>query len=72
MSKWIVMEGGGNSAETLPIAASNAVLRDNFGRSARGLVEASGFDGIDGIVPVFPTRLLPLYACLYTAELEQR
>ncbi len=39
--------GGGESAETFPIVASNAVLRDNFARSARGLVEASGLDGID-------------------------
>lgn len=39
--------GGGESAETFPIVASNAVLRDNFARSARGLVDASGLDGID-------------------------
>ncbi|KAK3393691.1 glycoside hydrolase superfamily [Podospora didyma] len=39
--------GGGNSAETFPIVASNTLLRDNFARSARGLVEASGLDGID-------------------------
>ncbi|KAL1835851.1 hypothetical protein VTJ49DRAFT_5970 [Mycothermus thermophilus] len=39
--------GGGASAETFPIVASNAVLRDRFARSARGLVEASGLDGID-------------------------
>ncbi|KAK3300187.1 glycoside hydrolase [Chaetomium fimeti] len=39
--------GGGDSAETFPIVASSAVLRDNFARSARGLVEASGLNGID-------------------------
>lgn len=39
--------GGGGSADTFPIVASNAVLRDNFARAARGLVEASGLDGID-------------------------
>ncbi|KAJ4297002.1 hypothetical protein N0V88_003918 [Collariella sp. IMI 366227] len=39
--------GGGGSAETFPVVASNAVLRDNFARSARGLVEASGLDGVD-------------------------
>ncbi|KAK4458797.1 family 18 putative glycoside hydrolase [Cladorrhinum samala] len=39
--------GGGASAETFPIVASNTLLRDNFARSARGLVEASGLDGID-------------------------
>ncbi|KAK0747798.1 glycoside hydrolase [Apiosordaria backusii] len=39
--------GGGASAETFPIVASNTILRDNFARSARGLVEASGLDGVD-------------------------
>ncbi|KAF4467854.1 chitinase [Fusarium albosuccineum] len=39
--------GGGNSSEVFPIVASNTLLRDNFARSARGLVEASGLDGID-------------------------
>ncbi|KAK4136599.1 glycoside hydrolase family 18 protein [Trichocladium antarcticum] len=39
--------GGGGSAETFPIVASNTILRDNFARSARGLVDASGLDGID-------------------------
>ncbi|KAI5462142.1 family 18 glycoside hydrolase [Mariannaea sp. PMI_226] len=39
--------GGGNSAEIYPIVASNTLLRDNFARSAHGLVEASGLDGID-------------------------
>ncbi|KAK5663576.1 hypothetical protein OQA88_4007 [Cercophora sp. LCS_1] len=39
--------GGSASTETFPIVASNTILRDNFARSARGLVEASGLDGID-------------------------
>jgi chitinase len=39
--------GGGNSSEIFPIVASNTLLRDNFARSAKGLVEASGLDGID-------------------------
>ncbi|RYP45299.1 hypothetical protein DL768_008339 [Monosporascus sp. mg162] len=39
--------GGGDSGEIFPIVASTTLLRDNFGRSARGLVEASGLDGID-------------------------
>ncbi|KAH6657155.1 family 18 glycoside hydrolase [Truncatella angustata] len=43
----ILSVGGGNSTEVFPVVAANPVLRDNFGRSARGLVEASGFDGID-------------------------
>lgn len=33
--------------ETFPQVANNHVLRDNFARSAKGLVDASGFDGID-------------------------
>lgn len=65
--------GGGNSAETFPIVASNAVLRDNFGRSARGLVEASGLDGIDGMAAVFPAHCLThLYICSLTAVQVQR
>ncbi|KAI1207060.1 glycoside hydrolase family 18 protein [Annulohypoxylon truncatum] len=39
--------GGGPSNENFPIVASDTLLRDNFARSARGLVEASGLDGID-------------------------
>ena len=44
--------GGGASAETFPIVASNTILRDNLARSARGLVEASGLDGIDSKPPL--------------------
>ena len=40
--------GGGDSVETFPVVANSPVLRDNFARSVKGLVEASGFDGIDG------------------------
>lgn len=47
--------GGGTSSETFPVVASNALLRDNFARSARGLVEASGMDGIDSMNPPFPS-----------------
>ncbi|KAI2604035.1 glycoside hydrolase family 18 protein [Hypoxylon fragiforme] len=43
----IMSIGGGTSTETFPIVASDTLLRDNFARSARGLVEASGLDGID-------------------------
>ncbi|SPO07697.1 related to chitinase [Cephalotrichum gorgonifer] len=45
--KVILSIGGGSSVETFPRVASNSALRDNFARSAKGLVEASGFDGID-------------------------
>lgn len=57
--------GGSASAETFPVVASSAGSRDNFARSARGLVEASGMDGIDGesflfflLPPVHPALLL--------------
>ncbi|KXX80181.1 Endochitinase B1 [Madurella mycetomatis] len=43
----VLSVGGGASNQVFPIVASNAILRDNFARSARGLVEASGLDGID-------------------------
>lgn len=43
----ILSIGGGNSSRNFPVVAASALTRDNFGRSARGLVEASGFDGID-------------------------
>lgn len=39
--------GGSGAGETFPMVAANALLRDNFARSAKGLVEASGLDGID-------------------------
>jgi len=42
--------GGANSAEAFPFVAANPLLRDNFARSAAGLVDASGLDGIDGSV----------------------
>jgi chitinase len=40
--------GGAASVETFPAVAASPILRDNFARSALGLVEASGLDGIDG------------------------
>lgn len=52
----ILSIGGGQSSQVFPTIAASAVLRDNFGRSARGLVEASGLDGIDSMArpPPFP------------------
>lgn len=41
--------GGAQASQIFPMVAANAVSRDNFGRSARGLVEASGLDGIDSM-----------------------
>jgi len=43
----IVSIGGGGASENFAIVSSTAATRDNFGKSVRGLVDASGFDGID-------------------------
>ena len=63
--------GGGNSSEIFPIVASSTLLRDNFGRSARGLVEASGLDGIDSgtspFLPLFLSLSLSLSNCFEPA-----
>jgi chitinase len=45
--KLILSIGGGAASQNFAAVAASAATRDNFGRSARGLVEASGFDGID-------------------------
>lgn len=45
----ILSIGGSQASAIFPIVAGSAVLRDNFARSARGLVEASGLDGIDSM-----------------------
>ncbi|RDW82659.1 chitinase-2 [Coleophoma cylindrospora] len=45
--KVILSIGGGAGSQNFASVASSALKRDNFGRSARGLVDASGFDGID-------------------------
>lgn len=47
--KLILSIGGGAASQNFPTVAASAATRDNFGRSARGLVEASGFDGIDSM-----------------------
>ncbi|GJN70505.1 hypothetical protein PLICBS_004563 [Purpureocillium lilacinum] len=39
--------GGPAACEIYPVVAGDSLLRDNFARSALGLVEASGLDGID-------------------------
>lgn len=58
----ILSIGGGQSSQVFPTIAASAVLRDNFGRSARGLVEASGLDGIDSmhLSPLFGPRSINL------------
>lgn len=45
--KLILSIGGGGASQNFATVAASAVTRDNFGKSAKGLVEASGFDGID-------------------------
>jgi chitinase len=45
--KLILSVGGGAASQNFATVASRALSRDNFGRSARALVQASGFDGID-------------------------
>jgi chitinase len=43
----ILSIGGPESSAAYPAVAASTLLRDNFARSALGLVEASGLDGID-------------------------
>ncbi|PSS08652.1 glycoside hydrolase family 18 protein [Amorphotheca resinae ATCC 22711] len=43
----IISIGGGGASQNFASVAASAATRDNFGRSAKGLVDASGFDGID-------------------------
>jgi chitinase len=44
--------GGGAGSRNFASVASTAATRDNFGRSAKGLIDASGFDGIDSMFSV--------------------
>lgn len=50
----ILSVGGGGSGQTFAAIAASPILRDNLARSARGLVEASGLDGLD-IVWQYPS-----------------
>lgn len=43
----ILSVGGGGASHNFASIASSAATRDTFGASCKGLVEASGFDGID-------------------------
>lgn len=45
--KVILSIGGGNASHNFAAVASKAVTRDNFGKSAYGLVRSAGLDGID-------------------------
>ena len=39
--------GGGEGSAPFPAVASNGIVRSNFAQSARQIVDAFGFDGID-------------------------
>lgn len=60
--------GGAGSPEIFPIVASDPLLRDNFARTALGLIATSGLDGLDstqGPVPTSsPTSSRTLFTCL--------
>ena len=43
----ILSVGGGAASHNFAAVAATAATRDNFGKSAKGLIEASGFQGID-------------------------
>jgi chitinase len=49
----ILSIGGGAASQNFASIAASAATRDNFGRSAKGLVEASGFDGVDSRLSPF-------------------
>ena len=53
--KLILSIGGAGASQNFAHVASCAAARDNFARSARGLVDASGFDGIDSMLFVTVT-----------------
>lgn len=39
--------GGGGASQNFAAVAANPVTRHKFGHSAKAIVEANGFDGID-------------------------
>lgn len=47
--KLILSIGGAGASQNFAQVASSAIARDNFARSVRVLVDASGFDGIDSM-----------------------
>jgi len=47
----ILSVGGGAASQNFQTVAASAATRDNFGKAARGLVEACGFQGIDSMSP---------------------
>ena len=47
----ILSVGGGAASQNFGTVAASAATRDSFGKSARELVDASGFQGIDSRFP---------------------
>jgi len=45
--KVILSIGGGGASQNFPVVAASTIARDNFGRSAYGLVKEADLDGID-------------------------
>lgn len=43
----IISIGGGAASQHFPQVAASAATRDHFGKSVRGLVDATGFNGVD-------------------------
>lgn len=54
--KVILSIGGGAASHNFAAVAANASTRDNFGRSARQLVDASGLDGIDSMLVFYVAK----------------
>jgi len=53
----ILSIGGGAASQSFATVAASAATRDNFGKSAKGMVEASGFQGIDSKLS-YPENLI--------------
>lgn len=61
--KVILSIGGGGASQNFAAVAASAATRDNFGRSARGLVDASGLDGIDSEWQTYTVKT-SIFVCL--------
>lgn len=59
--KVVLSIGGASGSEHFATVAASAACRDNFGRSAKGLITAAGFDGIDSTLD-FRDILFTLYS----------
>ena len=61
--KVVLSIGGGAASQNFATVAASTITRDNFGRSAKGLVDACGFDGIDSkqylTIPILTPSFTP-------------